>query len=525
MITLLFFGVVFAAVGLGLLSLLAMLIKSFAERRRVHHQRKIGAWSGVGTALVVTGTAIVGIFAIALLAFVQIRSVTPYVETSHAQVSDEIDLSEAIRVRAETTQQAQRMIPIDLPVAPRMPRISAVPALPAEADAAELDEPMTVTEDAPGTSPLAAVENTAPADADKAAFVEARKVQLQALAARFGQMVRSHLESAGASEGGSSLGQAAKSDNGDVVIFQPSDDMVQLLLGVGGQEMLKSFNSELPGRIRQTYALIPLTPPVGATVPVKPLLAAGGLESIANSIVSLVEQSKDVISDRNLAVDSAALPAESDGRLTVAPLIRPTPDWIEHPDGRRIVVETKAILSGDDVEAPLDAAINKALERHIASVTETMNPALHNQARIVRMELPRAAAKKCIVDSFDRWEMMSTETEGEESFLIRYALLEFPEAVDQMAVRQIRQSIQKDRIASLGVVVGCVWLSIFSAGFGIHQWRKGTKLHRLAAAPVFAVITIPTLLAAAGMVVALSQGNVPHAPWNSQPVTVELQDV
>ncbi|HQX52253.1 MAG TPA: hypothetical protein PLY87_14100 [Planctomycetaceae bacterium] len=45
--------------------------------------------------------------------------------------------------------------------------------------------------------------------------------------------------------------------------------------------------------------------------------------------------------------------------------------------------------------------------------------------------------------------------------------------------------------------MGCVWLSIFSAGFGIRQWRKGTKLRRLAAAPVFAVITIPTLLAAA----------------------------
>jgi len=33
-------------------------------------------------------------------------------------------------------------------------------------------------------------------------------------------------------------------------------------------------------------------------VPVKPLLAAGGLESIANSIVSLVEHAEDVIPAR-----------------------------------------------------------------------------------------------------------------------------------------------------------------------------------------------------------------------------------
>jgi len=139
----------------------------------------------------------------------------------------------------------------------------------------------------------------------------------------------------------------------------------------------------------------------------------------------------------------ATLPAESDGTLTVAPLIRPTPDWVEHTDGRRIVTHTKPILQGDDSESPLAAAINEALAQHIASVTETMNPALHDQTQFVRMELPRAAAKKCVVDTFDRWETMSTETEGEKSFLIRYALLEFPEDVDQMAVRRFGNQFRK----------------------------------------------------------------------------------
>ena len=522
MITFPFFGVVIAAVGLGLLSLLAMLIKALTGRRRVHQPRPVGAWSGVVTALTVTATVLAALFAIGLFGFVKTRSVTNHVVLHRSsQVSAMPSSSEAKHVRSSAEQPATELIPIDVPSTSHE---TSTPEVPAEAGVAPppaaADDTLTVENTVTSiTTPLKHSE------ADKAAFVAARKAQLQNLAARFGQMVRSHLESADEAKGASSLGHAAKSDNGDVVVFQPSDDMVQLLLGAGGQDLLKSFNSELPGRIRQTYALIPLTPPVGAALPVKPLLAAGGLESIANSIVSIVKQAEDVIPGQTPATEVATLPAESDGTLTVAPLIRPTPDWVGQTDGRRIVAHSRPILQGDDVEAPLAAAINEALTQHIASVTENMNPDLHHQARFVRMELPLAAAKKCVVDTFDRWETMSTETEGEKSFLIRYALLEFPESVDQLAVRQIRQSIQMDRIVSVGVVVGCVWLSIFSAGFGIRQWRKGTKLRRLAATPVFVVITIPTLLAAAGMVVALSQGNVPHVPWNSQPVTVELQDV
>ena len=75
-----------------------------------------------------------------------------------------------------------------------------------------------------------------------------------------------------------------------------------------------------------------------------------------------------------------------------------------------------------------------------------MNSDLHQQAQFVRMELPPATAKKYVVDTYERLETMETQTEGTKPFRVLYALLEFPEAVDQMAVRQIRQSIQRDRI-------------------------------------------------------------------------------
>jgi hypothetical protein len=130
--------------------------------------------------------------------------------------------------------------------------------------------------------------------------------------------------------------------------------------------LLKSFNSELPGRIRQTYALIPLTPPVGSTVPMKPMIATSGLEMLANTIVSFVEHADAASS--SFTSESAALPAESDGVLTVAPEIRPEPEWVTQTDGRRIVARSKPVMSGDDAEILMTAAINEALTKHVESV-------------------------------------------------------------------------------------------------------------------------------------------------------------
>ncbi|HQZ67915.1 MAG TPA: hypothetical protein PLY87_22645, partial [Planctomycetaceae bacterium] len=264
MITLLFFGVVIAAVGLGLLSLLAMLIKALTGRRRVHQLRPVGAWSGVVTALTVTATVLAALFVIGLFGFVKTRSVTNHVVIQRAEMTEASHRTATKRIRSSAEQPATELIPIDVPSTSHE---TSTPEVPAEAGVAPppatADDTLAVEDTV--TSSTTPLEHS---EADKAAFVAARKAQLQNLAARFGQMVRSHLESADETEGASSLGQAAKSDNGDVVVFQPSDDMVQLLLGAGGQDLLKSFNSELPGRIRQTYALIPLTPPVGAALPV-----------------------------------------------------------------------------------------------------------------------------------------------------------------------------------------------------------------------------------------------------------------
>ena len=343
----------------------------------------------------------------------------------------------------------------------------------------------------------------------------ARREQLAQLATTIGQLVRSRLDQNGEKKLAAPSGPTEKAAGSDVVVFQLSEDVVQQLLGESGRELLQSFNSELPDRIRQTYALIPLTPPVGSAVsPVKPLLAAGGLESLANSLVSLV----DIAEQSTESQPGEALPVV----LATAPKTRPMPDWVKKPDGRRIVAETEPFVTGEDARRPLTGAINKALAEHLKTVTESIEPALREQSRFVKLELSEIAAQKCVVDTFERFEVLDTAAEGPKSMTKLYALLEFPEAVDNAAIQELRRSVQRDRIAGLGFVLGCAWLSIASAGFGIRLWRKGTRLRRWSSVPVFVAISVPLLAVAVGTVVALSRGEAGRPPWNQDHDTVRI---
>ncbi len=519
------FGVIFAglvliAIGLGALKLISLLVNALLGRGKPQPSAKVGAWSGVVTALVVTATMFVGLGVVAMLFFVRTQStrhVAKLRSQVHAASLGGVEVARAQEL-ANAFEEEQTLHAEEV--------LAEVPELGDDAgvEAIVVDSVVTTTD--------TKVDPTA----EQAAFIEASKTELHQLVSKIGHYVSSNLERVGDKEGTTIFGQAAKSDNGDVVVIQPSDEMVRQILGAAGQDLLKSFNSKLPGSISQTYALIPLTPPVGSTVPVNPLLAAGGLKTIANSIVAFVDSVEsaaavagpDVPTAAALAgpdVPTAALPAEAGGELTVQPEIPVTPKWMEEPDGRRIVVKTKPILAGDDGDVLLTVAINEALATHVQKVTATMNSTLHEQANFVCLELPPTTAARYVVDTYDRDESLDTETEGPQRFKIRYALLEFPEAVDQMAVRKIRESIQQDRIFGLGIVVGFAWLGVCSAGIGIRQWRKGTRLRRIAATPVFAVIALPTLLAAVGMIVALSTGEVPQRPWNSQPVSIDFQNM
>lgn len=503
-------------IGMGALALLAMVIKALTGRGRLNSTAQVGAWSGLKSALGISAGLIALLLAVGALTLARSHHSFRSASASEQAIVIQTTSAEDVTIRQSVLNPSD--------VGPG----SAKPAIEVSVDVND-GSTVTIGVDSSGTPKdqshpsQDASSSVTVADPNETDAAVQRKVQLEKIVAGIGKFLRSQLEKVGEKSNSTAFGQAAKSDNGDVVIFQPSEEMVQQILGAGGQDLLKSFNSELPGRIRQTYALIPLTPPVGSTVPMQPMIATGGLEMIANSIVSIVEHAESTTS--TVPPESVALTAEADGTLTVAPELRPEPEWMSRTEGRRIIAKTEPMFPGDDPMLKLTEAINKALAKHVESVAAGMNPAMLGQAKYVHMQLPPAIASKYIVDRYERPASMETEIGGKTSFKLLYALVEFPDTIDQIAVRQIRQSVQRDRIIGLAVIVGLIWLSVCSAGFGVRQWQKGTKLCRMAATPVFAVITIPTLLLTVAMVFALAKGDVPRGPWNETPVTIDLADM
>jgi hypothetical protein len=349
--------------------------------------------------------------------------------------------------------------------------------------------------------------------------------------ARIGQWIRSMMSNSSSEKPGSDeAAQAVQSENGDVVVLQLSDEMVGQLLGEKGQEILRSFNSELPGRIRQTYALVPLTSPVDAAVtPMKPLLAAGGLRDIANSLVRMLDQADEYAKNKDksinasdrpesdtliVAADSAADTTETKiGELAVQPALKPMPAWIRNPEGRRLVAQTAMILPGDDSEELLLEAVNEVLWKHLQNITETSDPELHRQAAITSLELDPETSKKCIVETWERKEIITSEVAGPTEARRIYALVEFPESIDTAAFEKLRRSLQIHRVAAVSGSMVLAWLAVCSFGCCVRLGRQGSRLRRLLAAPFFGLLSLPLLLAGITLLLVTVQGNPASPPF------------
>jgi len=525
--------VVALLVGLLGLKLIAMMFNGIFGHRRPDHTAQYSSSSGTLAGLLAGAAILAVVIGIGFLGYSRtgmvVRSQHSQAELQRADEAASLreamhDLSAAREEIQEAVQDAAGAITVNLEDATTVDGtqgndgtdvIQAAISQEPEASVSDSQISIATTTDEQTPADTVAPSTTVTEQPVVDPEMMARREQLAQLATTIGQLVRSRLDQNGEKKLVAPFGPGEKAAGSDVVVFQLSEDVVQQLLGESGRELLQSFNSELPDRIRQTYALIPLTPPVGSAVsPVKPLLAAGGLESLANSLVSLV----DIADPRTESQPSEALPVV----LATAPETRPMPDWVKKPDGRRIVAETEPFVTGEDAGRPLTGAINKALADHLKTVTESIEPALREQSRFVKLELSEIAAQKCVVDTFERFEVLDTAAEGPKSMTKLYALLEFPEAVDNAAIQELRRSVQRDRIAGLGFVLGCTWLSIASAGFGIRLWRKGTRLRRWSSVPVFVAISVPLLAVAVGTVVALSRGEAGRPPWNQDHDTVRI---
>lgn len=349
-----------------------------------------------------------------------------------------------------------------------------------------------------------------------------RRKQLAEFAGRLGQLVRSQLESpATANPVASSTGESA---NGDVVVFQLSEEMLRQLLGDSATEMLQTFNAQLPGGIRQTYALIPLSSPVGATVPqVQPLLAASGLSSLADSLVSLLMNDDAGQSTTTADTNTASAPKDETPAGE-----QPLPEWVNTPRPDQLVAQTSPQFSGADEKAALNTAVsNTALKfvllKHAGKLPEVQNGAWDSQ-----LQLSASLAEQCIASRYVRSESIDTGVEGLKSFRVHYALVEVPAAVEQKILSAITSELRTGRAVVLTAVVAGLWLTITLIAAGLRCVNATVRSQQRLGWPLL-TLSLPMALLLLLALTTLLSGRAPRpqsplVSWAHTPIQLTVTE-
>ena len=344
-------------------------------------------------------------------------------------------------------------------------------------------------------------------------MIEERRKKLAEFAGQIGQLVRSQLESPASM--GALSGSTGESSNGDVVVFQLSEEMLRQMLGDSATEILQTFNAQLPGGIRQTYALIPLSSPVGATVPqVQPLLAASGLSSLADSLVSILNptESGPNSNARDMPTGQSTAPRETESQVVEIP------EWIQAPRSDQLVAETEALFGDTDDQAALDRAVSQTVLAAIVQSASGDVRQLKPRAKSISLQLSPQTVQRCVVKRFTRTETIETGAEGQKSFRVLYALVEVPEDIQQKIISAMTGDLRKTRAVELGTSVAGIWLATTLLATGLRCWRSGTRTQRWLSIPLFG-LSLP--LSVAGTLALVILLNGPFAQQTSRMVQWE----
>lgn len=280
------------------------------------------------------------------------------------------------------------------------------------------------------------------------------------------------------------------------------------------------------GRLRQVWLLIPLTVP-GTPVPAatQSLRAAEELQSLSASLMTALGEKKTAAAASQVPTSepaATALPAERTEALAEG---QTPPAWFGKPDGGRKIVTTSFAPSGESQVDELEAAVSRALVAHLQEQMAGNSMLIPNWNRLLQLRLSPKALQKCLVDTWDRIEVITTR-DGPRQMQQTVALIEFPEAVDNAAVARIHAAVQHQRLEVIALVLGGVWLSVLSLGLFVRFARHGQNLKKLLAAVAVAAVSAPLLLSACGLLVAATRGQVLSFPWrhSAETAIVDVSD-
>lgn len=338
----------------------------------------------------------------------------------------------------------------------------------------------------------------------------------------------------------------------------PGSDSVAAMMGASHPEFLVRLERLLAGqeRVELTLAMLRMAVPgVHVSAAAAPLAEADHMQTLAGAVLAALiggpHSSSTAIAAVTGTAESGTGTAGLPGTVTVADVaqtpavpsgaavaetaatVHPVataaspaplaerddadaepPNWLKHPDGGRMVVETSFVPAGEDMKQALQAALSDALVRHLQQNADTLLPT-GNWDRLVQLQLSEAAVQQCVVDTYELAEVLDTR-EGPQTMSKTIALVEFPEAVDRAALGQIRRVLQLERISIVAVVTGLMWLAVLLLGLMIRWGRASASIGRRAVVAVTTLVLIlPLVMVAVGVLRTSSEHQVFKFPWLS----------
>lgn len=244
-----------------------------------------------------------------------------------------------------------------------------------------------------------------------------------------------------ASAPGSGPVSLGESRNGEVVVFELTQPMVRQLLGDAAGDLLRDMQSRLPGDIREGYALIPLGSSLGTALPpVPPRLAASGLSSLADSLVSI-------------------LSPESPDSSTVVPAT-PRPDWVEAPPaGSRVVRITR--VGDNPVDADRAAQLTAAARQLLLEQATAEN--LPHEYHAVISSLPIDSSEFVLTPPWTETEEADLgSASGKQPVTTEFHLVSLPPDLEVRQMAEVGNRVRSLRTVGVATCVGTFWLGLLA---------------------------------------------------------------
>ena len=316
------------------------------------------------------------------------------------------------------------------------------------------------------------------------------------------------------------LQSAATSSNEATTMWLPlSSDAIGELLSPEAAEAVDKLNETLPPELRQAYAVIPLAsatpnlkPPVldtALSVPaVRDALASASVQTAVANFLELALLNPNADSDA------------SDGAEIVAAEYIPA-TWRDNPGVGQVVVESEFVESGVPAEDVLRPAIIKALKAHVSKRSRQKFSSDGDWQKLVDISVSDRALTECIVETNSLQEVVSIN--GTDHLMQKtYALVEFPEAMEDQVLANVHTALRQDRAIALCVAVGALWLGWMLLSVVFRASQQGTFLRKLATVPILSLFVLPCVLVAVLMTGAIVEGKTFSFTWSGERISCQI---